>query len=65
VKGGKSPLTWSAFDLPDGLSLGAKTGRISGQPSKTGKFPVQVLVRDSAKTTPDFGSVAFKLTVSK
>ena len=45
---GTRPFTWSAENLPDGLSINAKTGRISGKPSSSGNFTVKVSAENSA-----------------
>ena len=37
---GTKPFTWTAEGLPNGLSIAAKTGRISGKPSEAGTFSV-------------------------
>ena len=47
--GGKSPYTWSvsAGALPDGLKLGASTGKINGQATKAGTFSFTIKAKDS------------------
>lgn len=47
---GTRPFTWSAEGLPNGLSINAKTGRISGKPTSAGKFTVKVSAENSAGT---------------
>lgn len=42
-----SVLTWSATNLPTGLTINPTTGLISGTPTVLGNFPVQVTVTDS------------------
>ncbi len=57
--GGTPPYTWSAVNLPAGLTLNAATGVISGMPTGPGPFNVTVQITDSsqpAQTAP--GSVA-------
>jgi hypothetical protein len=46
--GGATPYTWSltSGQLPNGLSLSASTGAISGTPTTTGTFPFTVQLRD-------------------
>lgn len=45
---GKAPFTWSLSggSLPQGLSLNAQTGAISGTPLQHGSFPLEVTVTD-------------------
>jgi hypothetical protein len=38
---------WTATGLPPGLSIGAKTGKITGKPSKAGTFSVTVKATDT------------------
>jgi hypothetical protein len=47
VNGGKAGYTWSAANLPEGVSIDATTGRLSGSPSAPGSFPVKLTVTDS------------------
>ncbi len=57
---GTRPFTWSAENLPDGLSINAKTGRISGKPSSSGNFTVKVSAENSAGTVTDNFSLNVK-----
>jgi hypothetical protein len=50
ASGGSSPYTWGATGLPGGLSCSA-SGTISGTPSASGTFNVNVTVTDSASLT--------------
>ncbi len=54
---GEPPLTYSAKNLPAGLSLDANTGIISGTLKKEGKFIVEVTVKNSR------GAAKRKLTI--
>jgi serine protease len=58
--GGK-PLTWSATQLPAGLSINSSTGLISGTPTTAGTYPVTVSAGDS---TGAAGAASFTWTVS-
>jgi hypothetical protein len=46
--GGTLPYTWSMTGAPAGLSINASTGLISGTPTATGTFYINVTVRDLA-----------------
>ena len=56
VTGGTSPYVWSIIDgsLPDGLSLSASSGSITGTPDTEGKyaFTVQVTAKSGVTTLP-------------
>lgn len=54
---GKAPLKYAAKGLPEGLSLDADTGIISGSLAQYGKWEVALTVRDAA------GSVSRGLTI--
>jgi hypothetical protein len=51
VAGGRAGYTWSAANLPAGVSVDAATGRLSGTPSTPGSFPVKLSVTDSLGLT--------------
>ena len=61
ASGGKAGYTWSASNLPAGLSLDPASGRISGRPSAAGSFPVKLTVTDSVGLTD---TVEINLTVA-
>jgi type II secretory pathway pseudopilin PulG len=44
--GGEGNLTWSAVDLPPGLSISATTGAVSGTPTTAGTYATRVVVSD-------------------
>jgi hypothetical protein len=65
VKGGTAPCTWQALSLPLGLTLNTKTGKVSGQPTTAGTFPLAVLVTDSTAGTHRLGAAKFTIKVTK
>lgn len=44
--GGSAPYTWSATNLPTGLTIGATTGTVAGTPTSVGTRSVTVTVTD-------------------
>ncbi|MDC0717491.1 Ig domain-containing protein [Nannocystis bainbridge] len=46
ASGGVPKYTWSASGLPDGLAINAANGEISGVPTMTGEFVVELTVTD-------------------
>jgi hypothetical protein len=64
AEGGLPPYTWEVTDgtLPDGLSLDATTGVLSGTPGAAGHFDVTVQVTDSED--PVTASTGFTLVVA-
>jgi subtilase family serine protease len=55
-------LRWSAKGLPPGLKLNRSSGRITGRPSRTGRFIVHATVRDSQWAT---ATTTFTWTITK
>jgi hypothetical protein len=47
--GGTTPYTWSANGLPEGLSISAESGEISGNPRSVGSFLFTIRVTDAAR----------------
>jgi hypothetical protein len=45
--GGSTPYAWTAVGLPDGLSIDAGTGAVSGTPGSAGSFAATITVTDS------------------
>ncbi|MCX7711692.1 MAG: putative Ig domain-containing protein [Clostridia bacterium] len=48
ASGGTAPYSWSASGLPDGLTMNASTGEISGTPVSYGSALITVTVSDSS-----------------
>jgi hypothetical protein len=51
ASGGATPYTWSTNGLPDGLTIDAGSGVISGVPAAAGTYSFTVRVIDAARTT--------------
>ncbi|MGO9168845.1 MAG: putative Ig domain-containing protein [Candidatus Sulfotelmatobacter sp.] len=62
VTGGATPYSFSGTGLPSGLSLSATAGSITGVPSTSGTFPVNVTVTDadSNRVTASFSIIIAK-----
>ncbi len=64
--GGKTPYTWNLTStsgpLPPGLSLSSSSGVISGTPTTTGSYPIEVQVTDS-ESTPATAIADFTITI--
>lgn len=51
ASGGSPPYSWTANGLPDGLTLDASSGLLSGAPKVPGAFSFAVRVTDAARAT--------------
>ena len=60
ASGGTGTYTWSAVGLPAGINIGTSTGTISGIPSASGNFYINITVTDTSGTAEPFG---YNLTV--
>jgi len=58
---GERPMTFSATNLPAGVKLDAKTGKLSGSVAKPGTYVINLQVKNSAGTA----TRAFKLVVGE
>jgi hypothetical protein len=62
ASGGTLPYTWSAQALPQGLTIDANTGLISGTPTTAGTFAnVRITVADAAQASR---SATFSITIN-
>jgi hypothetical protein len=55
--GGTAPYSWQVTGLPDGITVNATSGLVSGTATTSGLFPVDVLVSGADGGTADFGFV--------
>ncbi|HLH16921.1 MAG TPA: putative Ig domain-containing protein [Bryobacteraceae bacterium] len=62
--GGTGAYNWSATGLPNGLSINASTGAITGTPTAPGSGNVTIKVTDSATPTPQTASATLSLTIA-
>lgn len=64
---GTAPYTYSVAtgDLPDGLSLDADTGEITGTPTVLGEFTFEIEAVDSTSPTPGDDTVEFTIVITK
>ena len=62
--GGNSPYTWSATNLPTGLTISASTGQITGMPAVPGITTVAVTVTDTTSPTNLSLTKNFSLTIA-
>ena len=66
--GGVAPFTWSVTPpLPDGLSLEASTGEITGTPAAgtEGTYALTFTVQDSSTPTPQTASKLLELRIKE
>lgn len=59
--GGAQPYTWAANGLPEGMTLDALTGELSGAPRSAGSILITVRVTDSARNSV---TELFRLTIA-
>ncbi|MGE0431496.1 MAG: putative Ig domain-containing protein [Planctomycetota bacterium] len=59
--GGKAPLSWSATNLPAGITINSSSGVVSGTPTASGNFNIVVTVTDANSQT---GNGNYTLTIN-
>jgi hypothetical protein len=62
ASGGTGPYTWTSSDLPQGLTINATTGQITGTPTAAGNFALSAQVLDSS-VPPMTDSQTYTLSV--
>jgi hypothetical protein len=63
ASGGTTPYTYSASNLPSGLSIDSSTGAITGTPGSAGTATVTFTVTDSSKPTAQTATANLSLTI--
>lgn len=61
--GGTGPYTWAASGLPTDLTLDSQTGRITGTPSVSGNYSINVKVHDS-ESPPLSAAATYNITIN-
>lgn len=62
--GGLTPYAWAAQNLPDGLSIDAATGLITGRPTTAETYTTTVTMRDSCSSGAQTVSKTYTITIS-
>jgi len=62
--GGLAPLTWSANNLPAGLLLDPVTGVLSGKPTQSGTFTVDISATDASSPTSLSDTKSFTIEIT-